>query len=84
MQILKVINSDDGSRLIAIVNADTVGKPYMKDGIKYTGYYTCSRCKNASWYDDDYCNNQKMHFVENENSGRRIHVYCENYEVKEI
>jgi len=45
------------------VNAETRGKPYTKDGIKYIAYHDCARCKNASWYDDDYCNNQKKHFT---------------------
>lgn len=53
-------------------------KRYIKDGCRYSLYCDCTNCKNESWYDDDYCNNQCLHFVD---SGRTTRVYCENYEV---
>lgn len=52
---------------------------YMKDGCNYSLYCNCNNCKNESWYDDDYCNNQYLHFVDSEKTTR---VYCEKYEVK--
>ena len=52
---------------------------YMKDGCNYSLYCDCHNCKNESWYDDDYCNNERLHFVD---SGKTTRVYCEKYEVK--
>lgn len=54
-------------------------KRYMKDGCKYSLYCDCNNCKNESWYDDDYCNNQYLHYID---SGKTIRVYCEKYKVK--
>lgn len=53
-------------------------RKYMKDGCNYSLYCDCHNCKNRSYYDDNYCNNQYLHFI---NSGKMLRVYCENYEV---
>jgi len=74
----KSIISDYSNKPVE-VNAEKIGRDYMRGGIKYRGYYDCLKCKNASWYDDDYCNMQKIHFIYPENNGR-TKVYCENYE----
>lgn len=55
-------------------------KIYMKEGVRYSLYCDCNNCKNESWYDDDYCNNQQLHFINNDTKTTR--VYCENYEVR--
>lgn len=52
---------------------------YMKEGCNYSLYCDCNNCKNESWYDDDYCNNEYSHYID---SGKTTRVYCENYEVK--
>lgn len=52
---------------------------YMKDGCNYSLYCDCRNCKNESWYDTDYCNNQYLHFI---NNGKTLRVYCERYEAK--
>lgn len=72
MTIEKTINTDDG---LITVNTDKCGNPYMKYGCKYAAYFTCSICKNESWYDDGYCNNQKIHFVDIPNS-KVTHVFA--------
>ncbi len=54
-------------------------KRYMKDGCNYSLYCDCYNCKNANWYDDDYCNNQCLHFID---TGKALRVYCEKYEDK--
>lgn len=54
-------------------------RSYMKDGCNYSLYCDCHNCKNESWYDDNYCNNERLHFVD---SGKTTRVYCEKYEVK--
>lgn len=53
-------------------------RKYTKDGCNYSLYCDCKNCKNRSWYDDDYCNNEILHFI---NSGKTIRVYCERYEI---
>ncbi len=35
-------------------------KRYMRDGCNYSMYCDCNKCKNESWYDDDYCNNERL------------------------
>lgn len=55
-------------------------KRYVRDGCKYSMYCDCNKCKNESWYDDDYCNNERLHFIDNET--KTIRVYCENYKNK--
>ena len=67
----------EGIRLIATTKCV---KRYMKDGCNYSLYCDCKRCKNASWYDDDYCNNERLHFIDN--ATKTIRVYCENYKNK--
>lgn len=62
------------------VNVTEKGKSYILGGCRYTKYHDCTKCKNASWYDDSYCNNQKIHFVEKEGV-KTTRVYCESYEV---
>lgn len=52
---------------------------YMKEGCNYSLYCDCNNCKNESWYDDNYCNNQYLHFID---SGKTTRVYCERHEVK--
>ena len=61
-------------------NVDKKGTPHCRG--MYRDYFTCRRCKNASWYDDDYCNNQHIHFIDKENV-KTTAVYCENYVIKE-
>lgn len=53
-------------------------RKYMKNGCNYSLYCDCNNCKNESWYDDNYCNNEILHFVD---SGKTTRVYCERYEV---
>ena len=55
-------------------------KRYMRDGCNYSMYCDCNKCKNESWYDDDYCNNERLHFIDNDT--KTIRVYCENYKNK--
>ena len=55
-------------------------KKYMRDGCKYSMYCNCSKCKNESWYDDNYCNNEYLFFIDN---GKTTRVYCEHFEVEE-
>ena len=54
-------------------------KRYMKDGCNYSLYCDCNKCKNESWYDDNYCNNEYLFFIDN---GKTTRVYCEHFEVK--
>ena len=67
----------EGVKLIATTKSV---KRYMKDGCNYSLYCDCGKCKNESWYDDNYCNNERLHFIDNDTKTTR--VYCENYEVK--
>ena len=78
MTIKKRIIGDDN--LPITVNSEKTGSRYMKNGCWYSKYHDCTKCKNASWYDDDYCNNQIIHFVDKENC-KTTQVYCERYEV---
>lgn len=76
--IKKRIISND-TDLPITVNANKKGDRYTKNGHRYCKYISCSQCKNASWYDDDYCNNQHLHFID-KNGIKTTSVYCENYE----
>lgn len=78
--LTKEIVSDDTGDLVT-VNVTKIGRRYMKNGGLYCAYYDCKKCKNASWYDDDYCNNQKITFIDREGV-KTTQVYCENYEIE--
>ena len=78
MTILKRIISND-TNLPITINSDKKGERYMKYGRQYCKYHSCQKCKNASWYDDDYCNNQHIHFIDKVGI-KTTSVYCENYE----
>ena len=80
MTIKKQINDSYTGEPIT-VNANAKGRRFMQDGGLYNGYYSCDKCKNASWYDDDYCNNERFHFIEKDGV-KTVSVYCERYEVK--
>lgn len=67
----------DGINLLATTKS---ARRYMKYGCNYSLYFNCHNCKNESWYDDNYCNNEMLHFVD---SGKTTRVYCENYEVRQ-
>lgn len=58
--------------------ADKCGKYYGN----YRDYFTCSKCKNASWYDETYCNNQSFLYEDSLHSGYEKR-YCCNYEKEE-
>lgn len=73
------IITDDG---VITVNALTKGMPYQKNKHLYVRYCDCTKCHKASWYDDDYCNNQKIHFIDREGV-LTTRVYCENFTVNE-
>lgn len=75
--IKRRITTDDGD---ITVNALTAGIRYQKDRHPYIRYFDCTKCPKASWYDDDYCNNQKIHFVDREGV-YTTRVYCENFRV---
>lgn len=62
------------------VNALTKGKFYRKDRHPYIQYFDCTKCSKASWYDDNYCNNRKIHFIDREGV-YTTRVYCENFTV---
>lgn len=76
---IEIISNDTNEPIT--INADKIGKRYMKNGCMYNKYHSCAKCKNASWYDDDYCNNQHIHFIDKKNA-KTTQVYCENYEVE--
>lgn len=76
----RIISEDDN--LPITVNADKKGRRYIKHGHPYCRYHSCEKCKNASWYDSDYCNNQHIHFVEKAGI-KTTSVYCENYKVEQ-
>lgn len=67
----------EGIRLISTTRSV---KRYMKDGCNYSLFCDCNKCINESWYDDDYCNNEQLHFIDN--GTKTIRVYCENYNNK--
>ena len=71
------LENDDGEEVIIFSNEK--GDRYIKNGHNYCKYISCEKCRNASWYDDDYCNNQKIIFVD-KNNCKTTSVYCENYE----
>lgn len=56
--------------------ADKCGKYHFGT---YRDYFTCSKCKNASWYDDSYCNNQSFLYEDSPHSNYEKR-YCCNYE----
>lgn len=66
----------EGVKLLATTKSV---RRYMKDGCNYSLYCDCNNCKNESWYDDNYCNNEYLHFID---SGKTTRVYCENYNNK--
>lgn len=74
----RIISND--SDLPITVNCERKGRRYTKEKAHYCAYMDCTKCKNRSWYDETYCNNQHIHFIEKDNT-KTIHVYCENYEV---
>jgi len=76
----KTIISDDTGEPVTI-NVLKKAVHYMKYGHPYSAYFKCSKCKNASWYDDDYCNNQKLNFADKEDI-KTTQVYCENFDVQ--
>ena len=76
---IRIISNDSGMPITVL--AETKGKRYTKDNHPYCMYMDCTKCKNASWYDDDYCNNQHLHFRDKANV-HTTKVYCENYEVE--
>lgn len=61
----------EGVKLLATTKSV---RRYMKDGCNYSLYCDCNNCKNESWYDDNYCNNEYLHFID---SGKTTRVYCE-------
>lgn len=71
------ISTDDG---VITVNALTKGISYQENRQPYRGYFDCTKCSKASWYDDNYCNNQKIHFIDKEGV-YTTRVYCENFTV---
>lgn len=75
--IKRKITTDDG---VITVNALTAGRRYQKDKHPYIKYFDCTTCPKASWYDDNYCNNQKIHFIDREGV-YTTRVYCENFTV---
>lgn len=74
----RIISNDTG--LPITVNSNKTGRRYTKNGHSYCAYHSCAKCKNASWYDDDYCNNQHIHFIDKD-GGKTTSVYCESYEI---
>ena len=78
-QIIKKRIISNDTDLPITVNANKKGNRYKKNGHLYCKYMSCSQCKNASWYDDDYCNNQHIHFIDKDGI-KTTSVYCENYE----
>ena len=66
----------EGVKLLATTKSV---RRYMKEGCNYSLYCDCNNCKNESWYDDNYCNNEYLHYID---SGKTTRVYCEKYEVK--
>ena len=78
MAILKRILDDDGFPITVL--AERKGKRYTKYGQPYCMYMDCTKCKNASWYDSDYCNNQEIYFVD-KGGVKTTSVYCGHYEI---
>ena len=66
---------------VKLLSTNKPVKRYMKEGCNYSMYCDCKKCKNVSWYDDDYCNNQQLYFIDTKNS-KTIRIYCENYQIK--
>ena len=69
---------DDDNNLIT-VNCTDRCKPYTRDKHKYSMFFDCTQCKNASWYDDNYCNNGSIVFVDKDGI-ITTRVYCANYQ----
>lgn len=80
--IIKKRIISDFNNLPTTINITKKGKRYTKDRHSYCKYMDCTICKNASWYGDDYCNNQKIDFIDEEGI-KTTKVYCENFEVEE-
>lgn len=75
-QIIKKRILPNGETFPVTVTADKKG--YLQYGTRY--YFTCQNCKNASWYDEHYCNNS--YFYEVSKMGvKTAKTYCKNYEV---
>lgn len=66
----------EGVKLLATTKSV---RRYMKEGCNYSLYCDCNNCQNESWYDDNYCNNEYLHYID---SGKTTRVYYEKYEVK--
>ena len=77
-RLIRIISNDNDMPITVL--AEAKGKRYTKDRHSYCAYMDCTKCKNASWYDADYCNNQHIHFIDKENVVT-TKVYCKNYEV---
>lgn len=65
----------EGVKLFATIKSV---RRYTKEGYRYSLYCDCNNCKNENWYDDNYCNNEYLHFID---KGKTTRVYCERYEV---
>lgn len=72
---------DEDTNSIVTVNSNKVGKEQFQNKHRYRVYFSCEKCKNASWYDDTYCNNGVFHYIDKENT-KTTWVYCAKYEVE--
>ena len=76
-QIIKKRILPNGENFPVTVNADKKG--FTQYGTRY--YFTCQNCKNASWYDEHYCNNSYFYEVSKMGVKTLPKAYCKNYEV---
>lgn len=77
-RLIRILGNDG---IPITVLAERKGTRYVLDRHPYCRYMDCTKCKNASWYDDDFCNNQIIHFVDKPGVWT-TKVYCEKYEVE--
>ena len=61
-----------------VCNIETKGR-YYKGGYSY--HFFCGKCKNGSWADESYCNNQI--FIKKLSPKKVEHIYCANYDRKD-
>lgn len=75
VKLIRIIGNDDFP--ITVLADKKASRHFNKNY-----YFTCSQCKNASWYDETYCNNQDLIGIcEN---GKREKMYCSRYELRDI
>lgn len=75
---IKTIANEIGEKFTCL--CETKARLCSTDYAPRNLYFDCTKCKNDSWYDENYCNNQKFEVVSLPK--KRDKYYCLNYSLR--